>query len=256
MSPPPPKKKVQKRSSTSTRPPLYRNDPPPTARINPTTTLRTHPSMARAAAARTTATACRAAAGQQGLLAVIAEPAPALACPLLPFSKGQQRFSSTRPRGLQRALPLLLSLLALLAPVARGADVPGSSGASIVIRDDLASSSCVPSTLNFVGVDAAAAALVAAKTNPTALVQSNQDFTISLPLLKAVDDCGNELPIVLEMGAWFNDDARPSLAPGSTLDLRGLPCGAHTVSYLAELQSGELLAVKDFTFEVECLAAS
>jgi hypothetical protein len=182
---------------------------------------------------------------------------------------GQRSTSSCRRstrRGLERALfvPLLLTLLllALLAPTVRGADLPGS-GANL-IRDDLAaalpppSSSCVPGTLDFVGVDAAAAALVAAKTNPTALLRNAQatTTTIALPHLKAVDDCGTELPIVLETGAWFNESARPPLAPGATLDLRGLPCGTHTVSYLAELQSAELLAVKDFTFEVECLAAA
>lgn len=150
---------------------------------------------------------------------------------------------------------LLLLLLPLVAPLAP--TVCGARTGPMLGPRDAAAAACVPTTIRFEGVDETARALVAAQTNPTPLAPSKG--AVTLPLLRAVDDCGNELPIVLEANG-FSPPA--TLSPGDALDLSSSAVvgasscrpGTRTVTYVAELPAAELLATKDFTFEVACAA--
>jgi hypothetical protein len=152
-------------------------------------------------------------------------------------------------------LALLLLLLPLVAPLAPTVWAARAFGPELGPRDAAA---CVPTTIRFEGADEPARALVAAQTNPTPLAPGNGGGVVTLPLLRAVDDCGNEVPVVLEADGF--SPAGGSLAPGDALDLSsgavaGTPAcrpGSRTVTYVAELPAGELLATKDFTFEVTC----
>jgi len=157
---------------------------------------------------------------------------------------------------------LLLLLLALLAC----ASPRGASAARNLKAQDVAAM-CVPTALEFVPVGESDAALVAARTNPTALFAAplcSGRQSLALPNLRAVDDCGRELAVAVAVAPAPGPDGpvaatHSALEPGDALDLQGgaVPCGgAFEVVYSAELDGGDLLAEKTFTFERLCPEAA
>jgi len=112
---------------------------------------------------------------------------------------------------------------------------------------------CAPTTITFQSTDER----LTSSSNPTPLLTTplcapgkSVKKTVSLPLARAVDDCGRELPMTVEI------DGAPSKKPGDAIDLQALPCGTYTVTYRASLPAGDVLAAKDFTFEVQCADGS
>lgn len=117
---------------------------------------------------------------------------------------------------------------------------------------------CVPTTITFEPVGGPDDR-VTGNGNPTGLLKApvcapgkSAQRTVPLPRARAVDDCGHELPVTVETSV----PGAGSKRPGDAIDLQTVPCGTHTVTYSAVLPAGDLLAVKDFEFEVQCAAAA
>jgi hypothetical protein len=117
---------------------------------------------------------------------------------------------------------------------------------------------CVPTTINFEPVGGPDDR-VTSDSNPTGLLKApvcapgkSAQRAVPLPRARAVDNCGRELPVTVETSV----PGAGSKKPGDAIDLATVPCGAYTVTYSATLPAGDLLAVKDFRFEVQCASAS
>jgi hypothetical protein len=173
--------------------------------------------------------------------------------------------SNKRPASSRRpAAAAALNLVPLLLGAVLACSFPRGASAARTLRSRNAATMCVPTTLEFVPVSDSDAALIAAQTNPTPLFASlplcSGRQNLALPDLRAVDDCGRELPVAVAVAPASSAAAAAgvaALSPGGTLNLQGgdggVPlCGAYEVVYSAELAGGDLLAEKTFTFERLC----